>query len=116
KKVIVALDITVNGSDKDGNPSENSERVKDAARMALEGCLARVPVAPPVEVKPIEGIPRPLEVPKEKATSLDRAKAAAEFDANVERMSSTQLLESARQTVGSREARSSAVAAHNMPH
>src|SRR5207248_6163987 len=40
KKTIAALDITVTGSDKDGNPSETSERVRAAAMSALQHCLS----------------------------------------------------------------------------
>jgi hypothetical protein len=105
KKTMAKLELTVNGSDKDGNPAENSERVKDAARMALESCLARVPVAP-IESKPIEGLPRPLE----RTTSLDKGKVAADFNAGIERMSATQLIQSARQSVGSREGHAGTVA------
>jgi hypothetical protein len=40
KKTIEALTIVVNRTDKDGNPSENSDRVVAAACMALQRCLA----------------------------------------------------------------------------
>src|SRR5262249_26693728 len=36
KKTIAALNMTVSGSNKDGKPSENSERVKAAAAYALQ--------------------------------------------------------------------------------
>src|SRR5207237_2362732 len=39
KKTIVALSITVAGSDRDGNPYEDSDRVKAAAAAALAHCL-----------------------------------------------------------------------------
>jgi hypothetical protein len=40
KKVIEALEISVSGSERDGNPSERSPRVRDAAAFALDHCLA----------------------------------------------------------------------------
>jgi cytochrome c553 len=40
KKTIQALTIVVSGSEKDGNPSETSPRVKMAAFNALQWCLA----------------------------------------------------------------------------
>jgi hypothetical protein len=40
KRVIEALTMTVGGSEKDGNPSENSARVKAAATEALAHCLS----------------------------------------------------------------------------
>lgn len=40
KKTIEALTITVSGSKRDGNPSENSPRVKEAAFASLQRCLA----------------------------------------------------------------------------
>ncbi|MGE3806618.1 MAG: hypothetical protein AB7K24_18275 [Gemmataceae bacterium] len=65
KKVIEALKIVVEGSNKDGNPSENSERVRDAAMGALQHCLhvyqeepsSQRPEAPPAapEAAPAPG-------------------------------------------------------------
>lgn len=56
KKTIEALTITATGSDKDGNPSETCERVKDAAFASLQHCLAcfsqEVPAAPKKPEKP----------------------------------------------------------------
>src|SRR5205823_5725524 len=39
RKVLEKLTIVVSGSDRDGNPSENSPRVKAAALKALTHCL-----------------------------------------------------------------------------
>ena len=39
KKVIDALTITVNASSKDGNPPENSPRVREMALVALQHAL-----------------------------------------------------------------------------
>jgi hypothetical protein len=55
KKVILALDIVVAGSDEDGAPVEKSGRVRDAAFDALQHCLACQPPAPvAVEVIPVD--------------------------------------------------------------
>lgn len=40
KKTVEALAITVSGSDRDGNPAERSDRVKEAARFSMERCVA----------------------------------------------------------------------------
>lgn len=40
KKVMEALEISVSGSERDGNPAERSPRVRDAAAFALDRCLA----------------------------------------------------------------------------
>ncbi|MFO0947228.1 MAG: hypothetical protein U1D30_15005 [Planctomycetota bacterium] len=40
KNTIQALTMTVEGSDKDGNPPESSRRVRSAAATALQHCLA----------------------------------------------------------------------------
>jgi hypothetical protein len=60
RKVIEALAITVEGSSRDGNPSENSERVRACALLALNHCLCcyRSP-AEPVEGEEKEK-PQPL--------------------------------------------------------
>lgn len=55
RRTIEALLIVVTSSKKDGNPSENSERVKAMALMALQHCLLTY-----VE----EDEPKPPEVPK----------------------------------------------------
>lgn len=78
KKTIQALAITVSGSDKDGNPTEKSERVKGAATIALEHCLScyhEITPAPPAEEAPA---PKRLEPPPAKpvepptGTSMNR--------------------------------------------
>jgi hypothetical protein len=50
KDTIEALRISVAGEDKDGNPPENSCRVKAAAFSALQNCLMRVAEVLPEEV------------------------------------------------------------------
>jgi hypothetical protein len=65
KKVIEALVITVSSSEKDGNPSETSDRVKAATEVALYHCLdcySQTVAAAPAPPAPPEG-PRPLPPP-----------------------------------------------------
>jgi hypothetical protein len=59
---IDALEATVSGTEKDGNPAERSVRVRCAAAIALERCLMCY-VPPPVELDPIEKKtePKPIE-------------------------------------------------------
>jgi hypothetical protein len=56
KNVVEALTITVSGSEKDGNPSENSPRVRAMAAAALQNCLAfhyhPTPLPPEVPQRP----------------------------------------------------------------
>lgn len=80
KNVIEALSITVSGSDRDGNPSENSDRVKAAAQYALDHCLARAcPVvegAPVIEGKQLEKPPvEKLEQPPKKEGGAEKEEA-----------------------------------------
>ena len=51
-KTIEALNIVVSGSEKDGKPSELSERVKQVSLAALQGCLLRY--HPPAQPIPLE--------------------------------------------------------------
>ena len=71
KKTIEALKIVVSGSQRDGNPSEKSFRVKVEALNALEHCLAMCgdagePQRPelPAPMPQPETIPTPLPQPK----------------------------------------------------
>ncbi len=43
KAIVKSLTICVNGTEEDGNPSENSARVRMAAEFALNHCLETVP-------------------------------------------------------------------------
>ena len=55
QKVIEALMLTISGDTKDGNPVENSPRVRAAACLALKHCLAcyqGVPAAPTEAERP----------------------------------------------------------------
>jgi hypothetical protein len=55
KRTMEALTITVSGSEKDGNPSETSFRVRAEAFSALQFCLSRrhdVPVRPETPLPP----------------------------------------------------------------
>ena len=69
-KTIEALNIVVAGSEKDGKPSELSERVRQVSFAALQGCLARYhPPAPPI----------PLERPEPASTRGVPAELAPGF-------------------------------------
>jgi hypothetical protein len=85
RKTIEALTLTVTGSDKDGNPSEPSERVRAAAERSLEHCLVcfkevvkeperpeRPPASPP---RPAAALPVGL-----RATNLQLVAAVAPPD------------------------------------
>jgi hypothetical protein len=52
---IVALTLTVTGSEEDGKPAEASDRVREVALMALNSCLARVSAEPEAIVTPEKG-------------------------------------------------------------
>lgn len=59
EKTIEALNIVVSGSEKDGKPSETSERVRATAFAALQSCLCKYQPKP---AKPLEpAVPIPLE-------------------------------------------------------
>src|SRR5205807_1507600 len=101
KRTIAALNITVSGSNKDGKPSENSERVKAAATYALQHCLAcfseievvtepKTPIEPPT--------PAPPPVPVEKPTAKIGSPPSNYYQA-VEKMSLKQVVEEARRTM-----------------
>jgi hypothetical protein len=68
RKTLVALSITVAGSGRDGNPTENSERVKAAAAASLAHCLACLADVVPLTLEPPTKVPvkeGPREGPKE---------------------------------------------------
>lgn len=55
KRTIEALNIVITGSDKDGNPSETSERVKICAMESIQNCMGRgvaFPTPEPPEAPP----------------------------------------------------------------
>jgi hypothetical protein len=58
-KTVEALNIVVSGSEKDGKPSESSERVRGVSLSALQRCMLRVRV--PAEPVPLER-PEPASV------------------------------------------------------
>src|SRR5262249_29738452 len=53
QKTIDALEASVSGTEKDGNPAERSVRVRCTAAIGLERCLSCY-VPPPVEVDNVE--------------------------------------------------------------
>src|SRR5262249_14155376 len=78
KKTIDALTITTLGpaafdpvkqKTPDNKPPENSERVRCAAMIALQGCLA---VVPP-DLPPVEELPKPL-IEDERPTNVPKPK------------------------------------------
>jgi len=74
KKTVEALNITVSGSESDGNPAETSVRVMAAAFSALQNCLSRVPMVPEAPKPPErpEAPPRaPLPVRPEAPVLLE---------------------------------------------
>jgi hypothetical protein len=71
-KTVEALALTVSGSDKDKNPPERSERVKAAALMALDNCLAN---HQPLEgAAPVEEIKKPKDEKDEKDRKEEKDK------------------------------------------
>ncbi len=66
KKTIEALELVVAGEDKDGFPSETSERVLAASSDALQNCMTRlegVPTPPEPPEPPEPATPKPPEPP-----------------------------------------------------
>jgi hypothetical protein len=123
KDTIEALRICVAGEDKDGNPPENSVRVKAAAFSALQNCLMKVPEVLPEESTPqpiprergavpeLEPSPGPQPLNRERSTmsggpdthlvtSLSvPASAPPRFEAQMRRRTLTQTVNDARQTL-----------------
>src|SRR5262249_53825978 len=62
-----ALKLTVEGSTEDGNPAEDSERVRAAAHFALEHCLASH-----VEVEKLSPVPPGTTPDKGSGTDIRR--------------------------------------------
>jgi hypothetical protein len=66
KSTIEALAVCVSGSERDGNPAENSLRVQLVAFEALQRCVASVPQQPALEV-----LPRPEQPASNQASAND---------------------------------------------
>src|SRR5262249_27078558 len=79
KAVVEALTICVSGSEKDANPSENSERVRAQAEMALMHCLSCMPVKAEGngEKSPEKSPETPPEKPQAGNTSSDGVQLTA---------------------------------------
>jgi hypothetical protein len=93
KKVMEALEICVSGSDRDGNPGERSERVRDFAYIALNRCVScyHESVQELDEKKEIKERPpteRKEELPKPNLTRMDK-----------------ELIERSRQTIAAYQAK-----------
>jgi hypothetical protein len=120
KETIAALKVCVAGEDTDGNPPENSPRVKAAAFNALQNCLMRVPEVLPAEgpierergtTVPIEPLPARPPVGRERssmnagdsshiATShIIQRPAPPRFEEQLRRKTYTQTVNEARQTL-----------------
>lgn len=104
KKTIEALTIVVTGSRKDGNPSENSERVKAAALGALQRCLAcykEDEEPPPLEKPPAKP---PAKPPSKPVADLEvRPEFLLYYDA-VAAKPSVEVLDNARRVLASKSA------------
>ena len=107
-KTIIALNISVAGTDEDGNPSETSERVRGVAHVALSQCVERFP--PPAVTGPKPELPpeRPPEgpgkppVPNTGAATKPGEKTKVVPAAYYERVAATpmpQVLSKARQSL-----------------
>ena len=116
KKTIEALKIVASGSQKDGNPSEKSFRVRVEALNALEHCLtmcgdAAEPQRPelPAPMPQPETIPTPLPEPKRPEMPLSEDDAneptadirQVNYYEEVEKQSSATVLAEARHLVAS---------------
>ena len=111
KKTIEALKLVVSGSQKDGNPSEKSFRVKVEALNALEHCLAMCgdpqPQRPesPAHIPEPETVPTPLPQPKRPEVPVNQASNNASqvrqvnYYEEIEKQSTESLLADARQLV-----------------
>jgi hypothetical protein len=93
KKTLEALTLTVNGSQKDGNPTEKSERVRSAAYDALLHCLACY------EEKPEEG-EKPEKPEKAKpAAGKDLSKILPAYYLTIDAEPGQQVADAARRTL-----------------
>ncbi len=77
KKVMEALEICVSGSDRDGNPAERSERVRDFAYIALARCVSCYHETVEVieekkEIKELPPAERKEVIPKPNLTQADK--------------------------------------------
>ena len=103
QKTIDALEASVSGTDRDGNPAERSVRVRCTAAIALERCLAcyipppaETDTVDPVEPKPVEPLPLPVE--KKPTSGMTAKKADQEKNPDL-RMPSKESVERAWQTL-----------------
>ena len=81
KKIIDALTITVNASSKDGNPPENSPRVREMALVALQHALeCYVEREEPQRPELPGGLPAPKSVPEKAPEKAAMREKAANID------------------------------------
>src|SRR5262249_27638421 len=102
RKTIEAMRLTVEGSDADGNPPENSERVRAGAAAALNHCRAcltekvlEAPTGPPQELP----TGPPQELPRPKPEGKGEANDSAAYYKRVGQMSRALIVQRARYTL-----------------
>ena len=109
KKTIEALQLVVAGEDKDGFPSETSERVRAAATAALQNCMSRFEgkeAAPEPTEPPEPATPKPPEPPGSGTTSPSGPKVSQQprsalgyYETTIQRRSLGQVKVDARRTL-----------------
>jgi len=109
KKTIEALRLVVAGEDKDGFPSETSERVRAAATAALDNCMCRFEgkeTAPEPTEPPEPATPKPPEPPGSGSASPFGPKvsqrprgALGYYETTIQRRSLGQVKADARRTL-----------------
>jgi hypothetical protein len=101
--VIEALTICVSGSEKDGNPSENSERVRMQAQIALTHCLECVPQKVDTDNKEKPNIEKPGGKNANGTSQTNAATAAtaqlASYYGNEKPRTQSQIIEDARRAL-----------------
>jgi len=99
KKMIEALTICINGSTKDGNPAENSEKVRMEALAALQHCIScykekSEPIRPEF---PGNQIPKPKEISSNKLSQEEIHLSA--YYGEIDKVPSSKILGNAIQTL-----------------
>jgi len=114
KDTIVALSITVAGSDRDGNPSENCERVKTAAAASLSHCLACLADSVPLSLEPP---PMQKELQKEGPPRIEKLPATpVSYYEQVEKLPLSDVLVVARRVLNKANASAKAAVAPDVAH
>ncbi|HJZ89878.1 MAG TPA: HEAT repeat domain-containing protein [Gemmataceae bacterium] len=95
RKVIAALEMTVSGSEDDGNPAERSPRVRDAAAESLAHCLECNPPAP---IEP-EVLPEPDKDKERRKGTTETGTGTMDVQYPPSRKPDEALLRKARETL-----------------